>query len=116
MRDNAVGLIRSDLSEDVAADEKAIRELAEWSDLEFAEGLVFDAATDMPTLRLIEAVHRAKAQVVIVPTAAHLGGGRRALEELDVSVLCSKLARPVTTGDAGASAGRPPTGDGPDAA
>ncbi|GAB2718366.1 hypothetical protein [Nocardia thraciensis] len=63
MRDNAVGLVRADLSENVTDDEKAVRELAEWSDVHPAEGLVFGADTDMPTLRLMETVNRHNATV-----------------------------------------------------
>ncbi|WP_280269725.1 hypothetical protein [Nocardia wallacei] len=99
MRDNAVGLVRADLSENVADDQKAVRELAEWMDLEFAEGLVFDGTTDMPTLRLMETIHRHRATTVIVPTAAHAGDGYRALTEAGIAVLCTAAAD-----DRGASA------------
>ncbi|WP_024802310.1 hypothetical protein [Nocardia sp. BMG51109] len=91
-RGNAVGLVRADLSENVADDQKAVRALAGWADLELVEGLVFDAATDMPTLRLMETVHRHQATVVIVPTAAHLGDGYRALRETGIEVLCTAAA------------------------
>jgi hypothetical protein len=41
MVDKAIGLIRSDLSMDVAADERAVREAADWSDLDLTEVMSF---------------------------------------------------------------------------
>jgi hypothetical protein len=93
MPDKAIGLIRSDLSEDVAADERAVREAADWSDLDLAEVIVFDADTTMPLLRLLEVVHKHRATVLIVPTAAHHGDVGRAFETAGVSVLCAALHR-----------------------
>jgi hypothetical protein len=93
MPDKAIGLIRSDLSVDVAADERAVREAAEWSDLDVTEVLVFGADTTMPLLRLLEVLHKHRAAVLIVPTAAHHGDVGRAFETAGVSVLCAALHR-----------------------
>jgi hypothetical protein len=90
VRDKAVGLIRLDMTDDRNADEKAICELVEWNDIELTELLIVDAGEAMPTLRLIEAIHRNMAAVVVMPSVVHLGGGWRAVEETGASILCSR--------------------------
>lgn len=92
MSDKAIGWIREDLSKDLAADEKSIRDAAEWSDLDLVEVLVSD--TEPSVLRLLDAINRHRATVVVTPAAAHLQVGR-ALEEMNISMLCSRLIRPA---------------------
>lgn len=94
MPDKAVGFIREDLSKDLAADEKSIRDAADWSDLDLVQVLVSD--TEPSVLRLLDAINRHRATVVVTPAAAHLQVGR-ALEEMNISMLCSRLIRPSTT-------------------
>lgn len=88
MRDKAIGFIRQDLTKNLDADEQSVSGAAEWSDLELTEVLVAD--TEPSLLRVLDAINRHRAAVVIVPTAAHLQVGR-ALETAGVSLLVSRL-------------------------
>jgi hypothetical protein len=90
MQDRAVGQVRTDKTEDRAADEPSIRELAEWNRAELAALPIVDAGEAMPTLRLIEAIHRNTAAVLITPSVVHPGGRRRAVEETRASILCGQ--------------------------
>lgn len=89
----AVGFIRSDMT-DVDGAERAITRVAVAHDLVVCEVLVFDARETMPTLKLLETVHRLRARVVITPAPEHIGAGTRALSEANRSILYSGVLVP----------------------
>jgi hypothetical protein len=86
--DIAVGYIRSDLTDPGPA-VRAVSHVAEVNGLEMPTILIHGASEAMPMLKLLEEVHRLDASRVITPAQEHLGGGIKALEEANQTVMYS---------------------------
>ncbi len=86
VRDNAIGYIRSDMTADAAADERAIREVAESLGIDLPQVLIVGSEEAQPTLQLVEGIGRTRATRVITPAREHLSDGIRAVETAGASI------------------------------
>ncbi|WP_280387692.1 hypothetical protein [Nocardia wallacei] len=86
MGDNAIGYIRSDLTGEPGAEERLVRDVAEALGVDMPEVLIFGVDEAQPLRKLVEAIHRREATLVIIPAALHLEDGIRAVQLAGASI------------------------------